>query len=342
MTTDMTEDAPDKWSGPQSGEMYALNAMVEGEGGLKIDRMWFDANSQAIDYKFFRDLQEQMQHLELASQDAGKGADEKLLTQAVQDTFAGMRKELSQRQPVAQGYVFSAGAEGAQLVDVDGTALFTADHVNYGFGFDRLDQPASLMTINYNHDGLAVAPGGDIPAAYVPRVMNVAVEFDNMPLQDTVMMALDMAEGAAADPGAFEEQMEMSMMFLVMGLQQQMTTTGAVVRINALDLSSDVLDVVTSGELTASEQSPVGMVGQINVEITGLDDALAGLKGAEPGSDEEDMAMMLAMVQSMGQRTEAEGRSHHAYDFEFTPDGTVLLNGNDVEPLINGMMGEEQ
>jgi hypothetical protein len=48
--------------------------------------------------------------------------------------------------------------------------------------------------------------------------------------------------------------------------------------------------------------------------------------------------MMLAMFQSAGTRSDVDGRSHHAYAFDFTPDGQILLNGNDMGPLIDGMM----
>jgi hypothetical protein len=194
------------------------------------------------------------------------------------------------------------------------------------------------MTINYNHDGFMIAPDADMPEAYLPRSFDFVIELDNMPLQDAAMMAMELAEGAAADPAAFEEQMEMSLMFMAMGLQQQMVTSGAVIRINAFNYVSDALDVVMSGELTASDKSPNGAVGHIDLAITGLDTAIDDLKGAEKGSDEEDLAMTLAMIQSMGTRGDADGRSQHTYAFDFTPDGQMLLNGNDMEPLIGGMM----
>ena len=159
-----------------------------------------------------------------------------------------------------------------------------------------------------------------------------------MPLQDVMMMGLEMAEGAAADPAAFEEQVEMTLMFMAMGLQQQMASSGAVLRINAFNYASTALDVIMSGEVAASTDSPNGAVGHIDLAITGLDTALENLKSAEKGSDDEDMAMSLAMIQSMGTRTEVDGRSQHTYAFDFTPDGKMLLNGNDMEPLIGGIM----
>jgi TPR repeat protein len=336
--TNLVEAAPGKWSGPQSGSMQALHANVPGEGDMVIDRMWFDAQSDAIDYQFFRYLQDETKKIEAAVPADGKPVDEKMLAQMIQEVFAGLRAQLAERQPVAQGYAFNGGAEGARLTDSDGVVQFAADHVSYGMGFDRLDQPASRMTISYNHDGLTAAPDEGMPQAYLPRTFDLGLEFDNMPLQDAMTMALEMAEGAAADPAAFEDQMEMSLMFMAMGLQQQMMTSGAVLRINTFNFLSDALDVVMTGEVTASQTSPNGVVGHIDLAITGLDDAVASLKGAEKGSDEEELAMTLAMAQSMGTRTEVDGRSHHAYAFDFTPDGQMLLNGNDMEPLIDGMM----
>jgi len=336
-TTDLAEAMPDKWSGPQAGQLVDLRANVAGEGDMTVDRMWFDSTSDAIDYEFFRYLRDESERIE-ATAAAGKPVDDKKLAQMIQEAFAGLRQELAARQPIAQGYAFSGGAEGASFTDADGVVQFAADHMSYGMDFSKLDQPASRMTISYNHDGLVVAPDEEIPEAYMPRSLGMAIEFDNMPLQDSMMMALEMAEGAAADPASFEDQMEMSLMFLAMGLQQQMVTTGAVVRINAFDYVSDALDLAMTGEVTASDTSPNGVVGHIDLAVTGLDAALDSLKGAEKGSDEEEIAMMLAMFQSSGTRSDLDGRSHHAYAFDFTPDGQILLNGNDMGPLIDGMM----
>ncbi len=334
----LVESAPGKWSGPQEFAMNALRAGVPGEGDLTIDRMWMDAQSGAIDYEFFRKLQEEMQSLEQAMPDDVKPADEKVLAQTIQAAFARLRDGFAQHEPIAQAYVSSGGAEGLRFADDKGVVQFAMDRLTFGMGFERLDQPASLMTINYSHDGLGGAPDEEVPEAYLPRSFDLNIELDNLPVQDAIMMALEMAEGAAADPQNFEAQMETSLMFMGLGLQQQMVVSGAVIRINALNYHSDALDFVMSGEIKASDASPNGLIGHIDLAITGMDKALEDLKSAEKGSDEEDFAMALAMLQPMGTRTEVDGRSHHAYAFDFTPDGQMLLNGNDMQPLIGGMM----
>ena len=49
--------------------------------------------------------------------------------------------------------------------------------------------------------------------------------------------------------------------------------------------------------------------------------------------------MPLAMLQAMGERVEDAGTVRHVYLVELTPDGRTLLNGNDMGPMMEGMMG---
>ena len=41
----------------------------------------------------------------------------------------------------------------------------------------------------------------------------------------------------------------------------------------------------------------------------------------------------------MGERVEEGGIVRHLYVVELTPDGRTLLNGNDMGPMMEGMMG---
>jgi len=53
----------------------------------------------------------------------------------------------------------------------------------------------------------------------------------------------------------------------------------------------------------------------------------------------QETAQGLAMMQAMGERVEEGGEVKHIYDVEMTTDGRVLLNGNDMSPMMGGMMG---
>ena len=125
------ESTPGKWSGPQAAAIDKLHAMVPGEGGVSIQRMWFDADSQGVDYQFMRFVSDQMQALESALPYGDTEIDPKTFAQQAQVAFTAVRELLAEHQPVAQSYVFSAGAEGAEVVDGDGIVQFATDRISY-------------------------------------------------------------------------------------------------------------------------------------------------------------------------------------------------------------------
>lgn len=340
---ELEETAPGKWSGPYTGGLESLAIDVEGEGGMTADRIWFDTDTQGADLAFFSTLQQNMESLQYEIADDPAGMDQKAIGQMMQQAFAEFRTLLAEHQPLIQSVDFALGANGTRVVDGDGAVQFAADEIGYGIGLTNLDQPLSTMSINYGHTGLEAATDEEVPDAYLPTQMEVAFEFDRLPLEQAMTMMMEMMEGAAADPASFEEQMEMSLMFLGLGMQQQFVSSGSVFRIKAFNYDSEALDATMAGEITASAESPYGAVGAIDLQIVGLDQAVQDLSAnADKDPDTQDMVATLTMLQSMGARTEAEGRSVHDYAFNFTPEGQILLNGNDMAPMIGGMMGEPQ
>jgi hypothetical protein len=147
------------------------------------------------------------------------------------------------------------------------------------------------------------------------------------PLAETETMVLELIEGAIADPDAFEEQAEMAMMFMGLGLQQRMAEIGSTLHFERFELESDISSASMTGALTASAESPMMTVGQVRLEIQGLE--------AMPNDMD---AQGLTMMQAMGQRIEDGGVVTHIYDLELTPDGRTLLNGNDMSAMMGGMM----
>ncbi|MEM7119664.1 MAG: tetratricopeptide repeat protein [Pseudomonadota bacterium] len=338
----MEETAPGKWSGPYTGGLESLAVSIAGEGGMTADHIWFDTDTQGADLAFFSTFQQHVERLQYEMAEDPAAMDQKAIGQMMQQAFAEFRTLIAEHQPLIQSIDFAFGANGTRVVDGDGVLQFAADEMGYGVGLTNLDQPLSTMSINYGHTGLEAATDEEVPDAYLPTEMEVALEFDRLPLEQAMTMVMEMMEGAAADPSTFEEQMEMSLMFLGLGMQQQFVSSGSVFRIKAFNYNSEALDATMVGEVAASAESPYGAVGAIDLQIVGLDQAVKDLSadaGKDP--DAQDMVTTLTMMQSMGARTEVDGRSVHDYAFNFTPEGQILLNGNDMGPMIGGMMGEE-
>jgi hypothetical protein len=216
--------------------------------------------------------------------------------------------------------------------DPDGDR-FSMDAMNLGFGIDDADKDQGAITVAYGHSGL------DFPLAaavddFMPHTVDIVLVMSELPLAEAETMVLELIEGAIADPDAFEEQAEMAMMFMGLGLQQRMAEIGSTLHFERFELESDISSASMTGALTASAESPMMTVGQVRLEIQGLEDAMLRLEAMPNDMD----AQGLTMMQAMGQRIEDGGVVTHIYDLELTPDGRTLLNGNDMSAMMGGMM----
>ena len=81
-------------------------------------------------------------------------------------------------------------------------------------------------------------------------------------------------------------------------------------------------------------------VGTARLEVSGLPDLVGRMQGMAVSGNAEarEAAQVLAIMQAVGQRIEEGGAIRHVYDLELAPDGRVLLNGDEMGPLLDGML----
>jgi hypothetical protein len=326
----LDEPQPGKWSGPGSLEMSGLSATIEGQEIFRLGLMNTDFDYRLIDLVFFnrmnmtvQDIQERM---------AGMGEPSGTVMAEIQAMGAELIAFARERAPLLEGFEMSMTLSDFMVNDPDGDR-FSMDAMNLGFGIDDADKDQGAITVAYGHSGL------DFPLAaavddFMPHTVDIVLVMSELPLAETETMVLELIEGAIADPDAFEEQAEMAMMFMGLGLQQRMAEIGSTLHFERFELESDISSASMTGALTASAESPMMTVGQVRLEIQGLEDAMLRLEAMPNDMD----AQGLTMMQAMGQRIEDGGVVTHIYDLELTPDGRTLLNGNDMSAMMGGMM----
>src|SRR6185436_4473503 len=80
--------------------------------------------------------------------------------------------------------------------------------------------------------------------------------------------------------------------------------------------------------------------GALNIEIVGLDDAIKLAKATVTGPDAAEETAPLELLRAFSERrTEADGRTVDRYVVSLDPSGALLLNGKDLQFLLNGMGG---
>lgn len=332
---ELNEPRPGKWSGPGSLEMSGLSASVEGQKvfGLGLMRAQFDY--RFFDLLFFNRMNIAMQDIQnrMAQDQSPSDA----VFEEVQRIGADALAYARERAPLLEGFEMSMAMADLMVDDPDTGDRFTMDALNLGFGMDDADKDNGAIMIAYGHSGLAMPMQGP-ETEFVPHDVDVVLVFSELPLGEAATMTLEILEGALEDPESFEQQAEMAVMFMGLALQQRMAEVGSTLHFERFSVNSRIVNATMGGALTASNESPMMTVGQVKLEVEGLEDAMRRLEGMADDPDAQDMAQGLAMMQTMGDRVENGGTVTHVYDLELTPDGRTLLNGNDVSAMMGGMM----
>jgi hypothetical protein len=180
-------------------------------------------------------------------------------------------------------------------------------------------------------EGLEAAPLPPEIAPFLPRDAEIALSADGLPnaaLWDA--LARLARDGRAGDPAAADRFGE--------AIAAALGAAGTEFRVDGGNLSSPALGAALSGLVRAAPGAALGLVGEADLVLRGLDAALAALApppGARPDADAQEFLGMLALLQALGQSgTDSQGRPLRRYAFRLGEDGRPLLNGADMAPLL--------
>lgn len=331
----LDEPRPGKWSGPGSLEMSDWSASLEGQEIFHLGSLAVDFDYRFIDMVFFNRMNLTMQDIQEML--AGTNHPSDAVMAEVQAMGAEIIAFARERAPLMEGFEMSMTLSDLMVDDPDGGDIFSLDAMNLGFGVDDADKDEGAIMMAYSHSGLDT-PLSPSETDFLPRTVDIVLVMSELPMAEAEAMMLEMIEGAMADPEAFEQQAEMALMFMGLGLQQRMAEIGSTIHFERFEVESDIASATMTGAFTASADSPMMTVGQVRLEVQGLEDAMRRLEAMPNDMDAQDAAQGLAMMQAMGQRIEDGGVVTHIYDLELTPDGRTLLNGNDMSAMMGGMM----
>lgn len=333
----MSETAPGKWSGPSR---IALESIVfggdRGEAG-RIARIDIGIEQRAVDYLFF-----QAMGLARAEFEGRFGvhpsADDPAVQQALQEITRPLIAMARERAPLLGDVGMDFALQGLSGTDSESGTPFSLESLHIAMSAHDLDAQKGIVRIALEHSGFAMAIDG-ATQRYLPSDGAFVIAFRDLPIEDSATMALEMFEGGLDDPAAFQDNAMMALTFLGLGMQQSMAATGTTLEIENISYVSQALKASMAGALVATTASPLGATGTVTLEVEGLDEALAEIAASKNDPDAQDMAMPLSMLQAMGERVEEGGSVRHVYVMELTPDGRTLLNGNDMGPMMEGLMG---
>ncbi len=335
--TRLDETTPGKWGGIARFAIEDIAFLGEDSEAAAVERIDIVVDQRAIDYVFFQALGLARAEFETRFGDMPDPQDPGV-QQALAELSAPIFELARERAPLIGDIGVATTISGISGVDPDTGTPIAIERIHFGISAQNMDGKAGIVNLAYEHSGMNVPIEG-VMQDYLPSEMAFVIALQDLPVEDAGTMALEMFEEGMTDPAAFEDNAMMALTFLGLGLQQSMAESGSSLNLERIAYVSEALKAHMTGKLVASAASPLGAIGTVTLEVEGLDAAVAQLSAQTDDPDAQEAAMPLAMLQAMGERVEEAGVVRHIYVVELTADGRTLLNGNDMGPMIDGMMG---
>jgi hypothetical protein len=233
----------------------------------------------------------------------------------------------------------------------DGTA-FELERLTQRYLIRDFDTDRATIEFLYDHEGLSVAAGPDMPEEFVPRRAVVDVALVGLPSHELWQIWLGALQQAKpepesdgktvgkAEPVSTDNPAHAPDPGEIAGdqLLAAITNAGTEFRIRDLFIDTPGLVLKAAGIIRAAADALQGATGEIDAELRGLDEIISGLAAAPPAEGEESPLGMLAFVQMLGvlEFDESTGTSIRRYRIELTPEGGLFINGNDLATMMGG------
>ncbi len=173
--------------------------------------------------------------------------------------------------------------------------------------------------LTLSHDGLVAPASAPVALEFLPKTGNLNLSFEALRFDAVVKSILDASSGTPSQSSTLPES-------------SSVASRIPQIKLNDLTLKAPNLSAIASGVMRVEENSPIGLVGEVNAHLNGLDEAAARITAyaKTPDGVQDSSAQMMLIALStanvMGQTQ--QGQSGKSYTFAIDNSGTFLLNGS--------------
>lgn len=239
--------------------------------------------------------------------------------------YEELRSILAETPNLIDGIEGTSQLHGLRIHTQDqfvGLAQTTGSIALSGLASDHAD-----LSLSFDLSGLEIQPEipfqGLIPieAGYDIRATDISTDV-LLDWLDTLLASIPELGAEVAVPASF------------FTLYEDLAGTGALLDIRSMHVETQSAGFSFSGRIRPDSAAMFGATVEADLEATALGrltETLRTLPDAGAAA-----AAGLAMIQALGSReTNDSGETVHRYQFEVTRDGMVMLNGNDLGPILD-------
>jgi hypothetical protein len=198
-----------------------------------------------------------------------------------------------------------------------------------GFGISGLSSDFADISGSFDLSGLEIEP--EIPFhSLIP--IEAGYDFQASDVSTAVLM--DWLDNLLATIPELGTDVAIPASFFT--LYEDLAGTGALLDIRDIHVRTQSAGLSFNGRVRPDTAAMFGATIEADLEATAMDRLSDAVRGVPDAGME--MAAGLAIIQALGDReTNDQGDSIHRYQFEVTRDGMVMLNGNDLGPIVDQM-----
>jgi hypothetical protein len=204
---------------------------------------------------------------------------------------------------------------------------FSVDSIEFGFGMEGLDDPTGTIRLRYGHRGVDL-PIPAAPSGVVPHSVALRLSLQDLPLRAMVQVLgeyVDLTLNEEPDPAAGA--------FLSGNIIGLLMEAESVLAIDELSLESDILALDGRGTVRPDPAGRGPVTGKGRITIHGLERLQRELL-SEVSSETLGLVAIVGIFMALGEEVEDERGRAFVYDLEVSPEGQLLINGQDFAPLF--------
>ena len=207
-----------------------------------------------------------------------------------------------------------------------------------GMGLENVQTEAGSLAITGGYDTISVTPADPEYSDVMPQSMNVNIKALNLPYGTLSKVATNTVNAIATDP----QTAQMAGLGVLMRLPAILAQANTQIVVEKNGAKNSIYDFSLNGKVLTDLSAMTGFTAQFNAVFEGLDTlyAITQKNAANEDSDNawkfEEMSQKLERLKAVGKaQSGPNGKPAYGYKIEATPDGKLLVNGQDATTVFS-------
>lgn len=214
--------------------------------------------------------------------------------------------------------------------EADGRDSFSLKQGNVDLGFTGLDAEKASLTFGIGHDGLAMKDLASVAPPQLEKLMpakgSLALTLSEVPSKELWSLLGDRFPGLLA---ADANQAEAAVNVMFLAVSELLQKSPLKLAIAPSGLAAEAMQVDASGAFDVHPDAVFGLIGALQVDVHGLDEAMKlATEAAQTSPEAAQLVGTFAMIQSLAQRENStDGKSVDKLKIEVDAAGDTRVNG---------------